>query len=231
MQNSTEALERLSLDELRALAKKLKVSGYSGRRKADLIARIQSSDEGTLQKHLFPTWWQIHHNHVYGVIGVVGALLAIPPLVWSLLNTPEVGSADHSRVSTRTIEKPIAFADYAALPPAGKKSLFQNRNGEEFVWEGYLMKTRGFELGTLTGVPYDTPVSIEIKPTNSSSPQLSAEGQFGELQPTDSGAELAIRLNWLVLGQRIRLAGMLGGTPERPVLKDAVLEAVFPVGE
>lgn len=231
MQDASEVLERMSLDELRILAKKLRLSGCSGLRKADLIAHIQSSDAAALQRQLYPTWWQTHHNHVYGVVTVVGVLLSIVFFTWPTRDASEEVSLNYNTAPHRTVEKPIAFGDYAALTPADKQSLFRRRNGEQFVWEGFLSKTVGFELGTLTGVPYDTPVSIEIKPTRSSSPQLSAECQFGEIQQTDSGIELAIQLNWLTLGQRIRLSGELGGEPERPVLKDAFLEAVFPVGE
>lgn len=58
MQDLSEALEDMSLDELRILAKKLGLSGYSGLRKAELVKQIGASDARALQKQRFPTWWQ-----------------------------------------------------------------------------------------------------------------------------------------------------------------------------
>lgn len=131
----------------------------------------------------------------------------------------------------RTVEKPIAFPYYVAMPPSQKESLFERRKGEQFVWEGFLSNVNGFKLGSLKGVPHDTPVSIQIKPTQSSSPQIFAECQFGEIGEGDSGLLLAVQLNTLTIGQRVRVSGALNGVPEKPVLKDAILQAVFPVGE
>jgi len=231
MQEIAEVLERMSLEKLRAVAKKLALSPYSNLRKSDLVAHIQASDHARLKKELFPTWWNKHHNHVYGTVSVVGVLLSIVFFAWPTHNASNTGHKLHANQPRRTIEMPIAFADYTAMTPAEKRSFFHRRSGEKFVWEGFLSATIGFELGTLTGVPYDTPVSIEITPTQSLSPQITTECQFGELPPTDSGIELAIQLHLLTIGQRIRLAGELGGVPEQPILKDAWLEAVFPVGE
>jgi len=231
MEDVVSALDRMSLDELRLLAKQLRLGGYSNIRKAELIALIRSSDSKALRRRLFPTWWERFHNHVYGVASVAGVILAIAFFAWPNADSPKSGSSVNQHASVRTVEKPIGFADYAAMPPAEKQSLFESRYGDQFVWEGYLSKTIGFELGTLTGVPYETPVSIQITPTRSRSPQIATECSFGEIVATDSGIELAVQLSWLTIGQRLRLSGQLGGTSENPVLKDACLEAVFPLGE
>lgn len=231
MQSTREALERMSVDELRTFAKKLQLVGYTKLPKADLIAHIQTADEANLQRQLFPTWWQTCHNHVYGLASVIGVLLSVAFFAWPSDDTQKPLQQNSGNPERRAVEKPIAFADYAALPPLEKESLFQQRIGDQFVWEGFLAKTFGFELGSLTGVPYETPVSIEIRPTTASSPQLSAIIDFGEILPTDSGIELALQLHLLTIGQRIRLSGELDGSSETPVLKDAFLEAVFPAGE
>jgi hypothetical protein len=231
MRPTGEILEQMSLDELRTLARRLGLSGYSSRRKTELVALIRSVDSALLQKHLFPTWWQCYHNHVYGAVTVIGFVLSIAFFIWPTTETPTTARQPKDALGRPTVEQPIRFADYAALPPSEKQSLLRERIGEQFIWEGFLATTSGFELGTQTGVPYDTPVSIEIVPTTSATPQLRAECRFGEIHPTDSGVELAIQLNWLSPGQRIRVAGLLAGNPEEPVLHDAWLEAVFPVGE
>jgi len=231
MQALSEVLEAMSLDELRILAKKLGLSGYSGLRKADLIKHIGVSDGTALQRQLFPTWWQTYHNHVYGFVSVVGLVLSIIFFVWPGDTVPDNRQTPHQNPSIRTVEQPIAFSDYAAMPPAEKESLFNRRNGEQFVWEGFLSNVIGFDLSWLGSVPYNSPVSIQIKPTRSSSPQISAECQFGEIGEGDSGVLLAVQLNTLKIGQRVRISGVLGGVAERPILKDANLEAFFPVGE
>jgi len=231
MPRIADALDRKSLDELRILAKNAQLPGYSRLRKAELIAHIQTVDESKLQTLLFPTWWQTYHTHVYGVITVAGVFLSVAFFLWPANNAIDSQRQAPANSERRTVESPISFADYARLRPSEKQSLFSGRIGEQFVWEGFLAETNGFEPGSLTGVPYDTPVSIEIEPTSSSSPQFTAVCHFGEILPTDSGIELALQLHLLTIGQRIRLSGELAGSPEEPVLKDAFLEAVFPVGE
>ena len=231
MRDINQALESMSIDELRIFAKRLGLSGYSSLRKADLIKLIQASDTTALQKQLFPTWWQTYHNHVYGSMSVVGLVLSVVFFVWPASTVPDAKPTSHSNPPIRTVEKPISFSDYAAMPPSEKESLFKHRNGQQFVWEGFLLGTIGFELGLLEEVPDDKPIGIRMKPTQSSSPQIVAECQFGEIGGGDTGLLLAVHLRTLTIGQRVRISGVLGGVAERPILKDANLEAFFPVGE
>ena len=72
-----------------ALAKKHQMTGYSGLRKADLIAHIRTADDGRLQLQIFPTWWQTYHNHVYGVVSVFGVLLSVVFFVWPTYDGPK----------------------------------------------------------------------------------------------------------------------------------------------
>ncbi|MDR4463128.1 MAG: Rho termination factor N-terminal domain-containing protein [Nitrospira sp.] len=231
MRDINQEMEGMSLDELRILAKRLGLSGYSGLRKADLIKNIQESDATALQKQLFPTWWQTYHNHVYGSMSVVGLVLTVLFFVWPAGTVPVAKPTAHLNLPIRTVEKPISFSDYAAMPPAEKEALFKHRIGQQFVWEGFLSDTIGFELGLLEEVPEDKPISIQIKPTQSSSPQIFAECQFGEIGGGDSGVLLAVHLKTLTIGQRLRISGVLDGMAESPILKAANMEAFFPIGE
>jgi Rho termination factor, N-terminal domain len=231
MRDVNQLLEGMSIDELRILAKRLGLSGYSGLRKADLVKHIGASDGVALQKQLFPTWWQTYHNHVYGFVSVFGLVLSIVFFAWPSGTIPDTKPPSHSNSLIRTVEKPISFSDYAAMPPSEKESLFNHRNGQQFVWEGFLSDTIGFELGLLEEVPDDKPIGIQMKPTQSSSPQIVAECQFGEIGGGDSGLLLAVHLRTLTIGQRVRISGVLGGVAERPILMDANMEAFFPVGE
>jgi hypothetical protein len=210
MRDVNQELKSMSIDELRIFAKRLGLSGYSSLRKTDLIKHIGASDSTALQNHLFPTWWQTYHNHVYGFVSVFGLLLSIVFFAWPGGTDSNNRLSPHQSLSIRTVEKPIAFADYATMPPAEKESLFKRRNGERFIWEGFLSNVTGFKLGSPEGVPYDSPVSIHIKPLRSSSPQILAECQFGEIGGGDSGALLSVQLSTLTIGQRIRISGTLG---------------------
>lgn len=231
MRDVNQTLVGMSIDELRMLAKRLRLSGYSSFRKAELIKYIETSDSIALQKQLFPTWWQTYHNHVYGSASVIDLVLTVAFFAWTGSTVPDNQPTLNQNPHIRTVENPIAFADYAAMPPAEKELLFKRRSGEQFVWEGFLSNVIGFELGSLEGVPHDVPVSIRIKPVRSSSPQILAECQFDEIGEGDSGLLLAIQLNTLTIGQRLRISGVLGGVAERPILNDANLEAIFPIGE
>ena len=221
----------MSIDQLRILAKRLGSSGYSGLRKADLIKHIEGSDATALQKTLFPTWWHTYHNHVYGSMSVVGLVLTVLFFVWPAGTGLDVKPTSHPIPPIRTVENPISFSDYAAMPPSEKELFFKHRNGQKFVWEGFLSDPIGFELGLLEEVPDDKPIGIQMKPTQSSSLQIVAECQFGEIGGGDSGLLLAVHLRTLTIGQRVRISGVLGGAAERPILRDANLEAFFPVGE
>lgn len=228
MEDLLNRLTRMSLDELRNLCKTLDITGYSKLRKPELIERIKQIDKSRLRRQLFPTWWQQYHNHLYGIASVVGLFASVGFFFWPSSDT---GMANPLSLQASTIETPIRFSDYAQLTPKERESLFNNRVGEEFVWQGFLINTIGFDVNSIGLVPYDTPIAIEITPMRSPSPQLKAQIQFGEIEPTDGGVELVTSLDKLGLGQRIRLSGVLTGTAESPVLDNAVLEAVYPYGE
>ena len=227
-------LEKMPLDELRLLSRRLRVSGYSTLRKVDLINHLASADQNALRSYLYPSWWDKYHNHVYGVVTVIGVILTIAFFVWP--NTHDVLSQQMSAESSSNrvvpiIENPISFGDYSAMTPDDRQALFNSHIGKQFVWEGYLSRTIGFEVQTLTGVPFETDVSLQITPFRSTTQQLYAEFRFGELLPTDSGYELASRLDLLIMGQRLRLSGRLDGTPDTPIFQGAFFEAVFPFDE
>lgn len=221
---SRETLASKSIDEIRVIAKSLGAIGLSSLRKAQLIDLLVGKYPDEVRRKLFPTWWERHHNHAYGVASVAGLLVTLVLTLWPMAN-----SDSKTERSVPTIESPISFAEYAAMWPADRSSLFTEHSGDMVTWEGYLLRTIGFEMQTLRGVPFEQELSIEITPVRLAGSQMLATISFGELLPTDSGCELAARLDLLRIGQRLRLAGTLSGSPDKPELKDTFLEASFPI--
>lgn len=75
-QLSTE-LEERNRSELNIVSKKLKVRGTSRLSKSDLIKKLLECDQVSIRRALELTWWDRHHNAVYGCASIVGIPLAI----------------------------------------------------------------------------------------------------------------------------------------------------------
>ncbi len=105
-QRLKDLLEERSLHELRCLAKRLCLTGYSRLTKESLIAlllhqppefhrqlRMQLSDElgDFLRRNADLVWsqiycgWRIYGTHVYGISGIVGMVLTLLGLLMLLL--------------------------------------------------------------------------------------------------------------------------------------------------
>lgn len=68
-------LEAKSRDELNVLGNRLNVTNYRGLKKDELIKALSQCP--ALRKQLRVTWWDLHHNHVYGVATILGVILAV----------------------------------------------------------------------------------------------------------------------------------------------------------
>ena len=66
-----EKLESKLRDELNIIARKLRVDGYRSLNKDDLISAILKCNESCVRKSLSITWWDRHHNHVYGCVTIL----------------------------------------------------------------------------------------------------------------------------------------------------------------
>lgn len=71
-------LEEKTLDELKTLARSVRLRRYSGLSKRDLIEALHSRRRRQLAR-LFqaPSFWSKYHNHVYGIVGVVGFFVSL----------------------------------------------------------------------------------------------------------------------------------------------------------
>ncbi len=75
--NIESELTRKTRYELKIIAKKLHLRGYSRLAKPDLVSLILAKGPTTVRKHLRITWWDKHHNHVYGCVTCLGVIAAI----------------------------------------------------------------------------------------------------------------------------------------------------------
>ncbi len=73
-------LSAMTLDKLRETARALDISGFSKLNKSALIDLLLKHHDA-LCKHLFPSWWKEHADHVYGVASVAGAILGVVSLL------------------------------------------------------------------------------------------------------------------------------------------------------
>jgi len=75
-------INQMSRDELNVVARKLNVKGYRKKKQNDLVEHLLSEHTEGLASMLNVTWWDIYHNHVYGVgslaLAVIGILIALP---------------------------------------------------------------------------------------------------------------------------------------------------------
>ncbi|MBN1973014.1 MAG: hypothetical protein JW787_05205 [Sedimentisphaerales bacterium] len=70
-------LKKRDKSELNIVSKKLKIHGVSRLSKSDLIERLVDCDQIALKRALELTWWDKHHNAVYGWASIIGVLLTI----------------------------------------------------------------------------------------------------------------------------------------------------------
>ncbi len=73
-------LTALSRDELNIVAKKLQVASYRRKNKEELIAVLKDDYGDRLAGVLNVTWWDRHHNHVYGGITIASLVIALMPM-------------------------------------------------------------------------------------------------------------------------------------------------------
>ena len=68
-------LESKSRDELNVLGRRFRIKGYRRLKKTDLVDALLGVPcvEGKLRV----TWWDLHHNHIYGGASIVALFLSI----------------------------------------------------------------------------------------------------------------------------------------------------------
>lgn len=223
-------LESKSNDDLRNLAKKVELVGYSGLKKTELIDLILTVELEKLKKEIHPPWWLRYHNHVYGVIGALALVLSVV-----FYFVPPTGNGDPylngSRRAVDILETPIGFVEYTSINQLDRAAIFNLHIGKEVTWEGYIASFSGFVPGALGEYPFEKPIGIVLTPRKDTAAKIMASFRFEPVIPTDGGYELMSQLYGLQEGQRLRLTGRLGGKPEQPILTDSQLNRVFAIDE
>ena len=103
-------LEAMPMRQLQGIAKDVGVGRFSKLNKSDLVAKLLAAPG--IQSAINPTWWKRSHNHVYGAITIVGALIGL--VTWAPWQQPKASSndppisigAETDRVAIERIRKP-----------------------------------------------------------------------------------------------------------------------------
>lgn len=80
-----------SRDELKIIAKKLKIKNRHKLRNDELISSILQNDNKILASIINVTWWDKYHKHIYGISGILGVILAIVFYLLSTNNKSPIG--------------------------------------------------------------------------------------------------------------------------------------------
>ncbi len=78
----------MSRAELNVLGKRLQIANYRKLKEQGLVEALQAIPN--IDKKMRVSWWNLHHNHVYGVVTLLGLLLTILFFLWPLAATPSV---------------------------------------------------------------------------------------------------------------------------------------------
>ena len=83
-------LDAKSKDELNVLGQRFDIKGYRRMKKAELVTALLAIPQ--IESKMRVTWWDLHHNHVYGGVSVVALILSIAFYVWPIEKLNESNS-------------------------------------------------------------------------------------------------------------------------------------------
>jgi len=85
-----KALETKTRDELNVLGRRLNIANYRRLTKEQLVETLFTVP--SLPKQMQVSWWDLHHNHVYGLATILALVLSIIFYVWPLISPPILAS-------------------------------------------------------------------------------------------------------------------------------------------
>lgn len=152
-------LEAKSRDELNVLGKRLNVSIYRRLKKDELVEALLACP--LISKHLRVTWWDLHHNHVYGAATIVGLILAVVFFVWPVINTstaPGIGSiAQYNQYGSLSLNlkrrnslQNIRLNEWVDKTRAFKTRYLSNRPPSKQDYEQFIAEFTEFAESTFT---------------------------------------------------------------------------------
>lgn len=100
-----DLLDSKSRDELNIIAKGLKVTGVRRLSNDALIIAILDADTiAKVAKPNTPSWWNRHHNHVYGIATLAGLVLTV---IFFVLQNPKINlSGSHEQIPSASLQSP-----------------------------------------------------------------------------------------------------------------------------
>jgi hypothetical protein len=81
-----QALESKTRDELNVLGRRMNIANFRRLSKEQLVDSLLVVP--SLAKQMHVSWWDLHHNHVYGVATLVALVLSIVFYLWPLVAPP-----------------------------------------------------------------------------------------------------------------------------------------------
>jgi hypothetical protein len=83
-----QALASKTRDELNVLGRRMSIANYRRLTKEQLVETLIAVP--SLPKQMRISWWDLHHNHVYGLASVLGLVLGVAFYFWPLIVPPVV---------------------------------------------------------------------------------------------------------------------------------------------
>ena len=118
-----DKLEEKNKDELKLLAKNLRITGYSNLNKIELVNFILKSDIKKLEQEIYPSWWHTYHNHVNGVVTVLALVLSVI-FYFIPLTKNEDPYLEGARRAINVVENPVGFRDYSSMDQLKREKIF-----------------------------------------------------------------------------------------------------------
>ena len=136
-------LESKSRDELNVLGRRFEIKSFRRLKKNELVDALAAVPG--IESKLRVTWWDLHHNHVYGGASVVALFLSIVFFLWP---TTELNESNSSV---------IQFNQYESLKlNLERRNSIQNREFSKWIAKTEAFRKRYYETPYPTTPEYET---------------------------------------------------------------------------
>jgi hypothetical protein len=153
-----QALESKTRDELNVLGRRMSIPNYRRLPKDQLVQALIAVPSWPKQMRI--SWWDLHHNHVYGLATVIGLVLTVVFYVWPLIVPPvmarnEVAQFNRYGSLSLNLERRNAlqnktFADWIERTQTFKQRYFAEQLPSKNEYENFVLQFTEFAEATFT---------------------------------------------------------------------------------